>query len=65
LPDTRTEFWEAKVHDNQRRDHAAKEKLTMLGYRVVTLWECELKSKNSILSIVNTVTGRDEVGESI
>lgn len=64
LPATRAEFWEAKIERNQDRDRAAKAGLTALGYRVVTLWECELRRESSILSSVNSVTGRDKVGGS-
>jgi DNA mismatch endonuclease (patch repair protein) len=60
LPATRTDFWQAKVTRNQQRDHAAQEELASLGYQVVTLWECELRSESSILSSVDSVTGRGE-----
>ena len=53
LPATRTEFWQAKIERNQDRDRVATEELTALGYRVVTLWECELRDESSILSSVN------------
>jgi DNA mismatch endonuclease (patch repair protein) len=58
LPATRTDFWQAKVERNQERDRAAHEELAALGYRVVTLWECELRSESSILSSVDSATGR-------
>lgn len=61
LPSTRTEFWYAKIKRNQERDEIAKDRLAALGYRVVTLWECELRSEGSILNNVNSVTGRGEV----
>lgn len=62
LPSTRTDFWRGKVAKNRARDDAAQQSLEALGYRVVTLWECELKDESSILSRVNSVTGRSEVG---
>ncbi len=64
LPSTRTEFWRAKIERNRARDRAATERLTALGYQVVTLWGCELTSDFSILSGVNSVTGRGQVGGS-
>ncbi len=64
LPSTRTEFWRAKIERNRARDRAATERLIALGYRVVTLWGCELRSDFSILSRVNSVTGRGQVGGS-
>lgn len=62
LPSTRADFWSGKVAKNRARDDAAQQSLEALGYRVVTLWECELKDESSILSRVNSVTGRGEVG---
>lgn len=60
LPSTRTDFWRAKVQRNQERDRTANEQLKVLGYRVVTLWECELRNESLILSTVSRTTGRDE-----
>ncbi len=65
LPATRTEFWQAKIERNRDRDEAARAALIALGYRVVTLWECELKSESSILSTVDDVTGRRVILEGV
>lgn len=62
LPATRTAFWKAKIERNRDRDRATNEGLVALGYRVVTLWECELRSESSILSSVNSATGLSELG---
>lgn len=59
LPSTRTEFWQTKVERNQERDGIAKEGLERLGYKVVTLWECELKNEAGILERVDSATGRE------
>ena len=59
LPSTRTEFWQTKVERNQERDGIAKEGLEKLGYKVVTLWECELKNEAGILERVDSATGRE------
>ncbi|MEK9211850.1 very short patch repair endonuclease [Sphingomonas sp. 2378] len=58
LPSTRTDFWTAKIERNRARDQAAVEALSMLGFGIVTLWECELKDEGAILNAVNSVTGR-------
>jgi DNA mismatch endonuclease (patch repair protein) len=60
LPSTRTEFWQAKIERNKARDETARRALSDLGYRLVTLWECELNSATSILDHVNSVSGRGE-----
>lgn len=59
LPSTRTDFWQTKVERNQERDGIAKKALERLGYKVVTLWECELKNEAGILERVDSATDRE------
>jgi DNA mismatch endonuclease, patch repair protein len=40
---TNTTFWDSKVTANRTRDVQVQQKLQQLGWRVITLWECELK----------------------
>jgi DNA mismatch endonuclease (patch repair protein) len=44
IPSTRTEFWSAKLHANAVRDQTAHSRLLALEWRVLTIWECYLKS---------------------
>jgi DNA mismatch endonuclease Vsr len=46
LPKTRTEWWLQKIKGTMHRDKEAEIKLNVLGWRVITIWECELKPKN-------------------
>lgn len=46
-PATNRAYWEAKIARNQARDAAAEEKLRAMGYRVLTVWECELKDADA------------------
>lgn len=46
VPKTRTEFWLTKIHGNQKRDLDNKTKLEEAGYKILTVWECDLKKKN-------------------
>lgn len=41
LPKTRTDFWLPKLDANVARDAAAEAALRALGWRVLTVWECE------------------------
>ena len=43
VPKTNTEFWMAKVARNQERDQEVWRKLEAKGWRVIIVWECELK----------------------
>jgi DNA mismatch endonuclease (patch repair protein) len=46
LPETRKEFWKAKIDSNKKRDIKNIAELTKLGWRVITIWQCELKKQN-------------------
>jgi len=42
LPASRTEYWSAKIADNQERDIRAEHGLISKGWTVDTIWECEI-----------------------
>lgn len=44
IPKTRTEFWENKLMGNAERDRKKVMELEKLGWKVITLWECELEN---------------------
>ncbi len=48
LPKTNVAFWEAKVAANRRRDKRDESRLTSLGYRVVVVWQCELRDSDKL-----------------
>ena len=41
-PATRVEFWQEKFRANVLRDQKNSERLTETGWRICTVWECEL-----------------------
>jgi len=45
VPKTNTEFWQTKRRSNQERDRKNSVRLHKLGWRIVTIWECETKNK--------------------
>ena len=45
MPRTRVEFWRAKLEGNVVRDRRAVSALRRSGWRVLTLWECQLKDR--------------------
>ncbi len=47
LPETRKEFWEEKINGNIKRDKRNKSELENKGWKVVTIWQCELKNKKT------------------
>ncbi|MHB8121847.1 MAG: very short patch repair endonuclease [Desulfuromonadaceae bacterium] len=42
-PKTRTDYWLKKLESNSARDNQVKSDLELLGWRVITVWECELR----------------------
>lgn len=45
LPSSNVDFWEAKITRNQERDKRDLHALEALGWHVIVLWECELRTK--------------------
>jgi len=45
LPKTRPEFWLAKLNGNVQRDAQNVKALRALGWRVLTIWECEVEDE--------------------
>lgn len=43
LPNQNAEFWREKFERNVRRDENAQRRLREMGWRVLVLWECEVK----------------------
>jgi DNA mismatch endonuclease, patch repair protein len=48
LPETNKEFWEKKTEKNRQRDRSNIEDLTRLKWRVITVWQCELKDMKKL-----------------
>lgn len=43
VPRSNTSYWSPKLARNISRDHEAVERLRAMGWRVLTVWECETK----------------------
>jgi len=48
IPKTRMDFWVPKLEKNKERDAANEAALVSDGWRVLTIWECELKDENVV-----------------
>lgn len=57
IPATRTEFWATKIDGNKERDQCALLNLEKLGYRVLILWQCELKNIQELTHRITTFLG--------
>lgn len=43
LPATNSDYWAKKISQNKAHDAANKEALKRMGWKVMTIWECQLK----------------------
>ena len=48
LPSSNREFWVDKINKNRARDAATEIELESMGWRVITVWQCELKDKEAV-----------------
>ena len=47
-PRTRQEFWQSKFAANVERDSRNRTDLQQLGWRVIVVWECELRQPSDL-----------------
>lgn len=66
-PTSNTEYWTKKIVGNVERDKANELKLEAIGWKVITVWECELKKKrfaaameHLVQAITNDWSSEDE-----
>ena len=55
LPNTNSEFWQAKFARNVARDESKQQALEAQGWTVIIVWECELERdlKNTLNTILS------------
>ncbi len=56
LPATRPEFWKAKLEGNAERDARAIESLQAMGWRVLIVWECAIRNKETLSILPETLS---------
>ena len=44
IPKTRTKWWIEKINKTKRRDQTNYKKLSETNWKVIVIWECELKN---------------------
>ena len=55
VPKSNQDYWIPKFERTVRRDLEEKESLNSLGWTVITVWECELKNVEEVVSRVVSV----------
>ena len=63
LPKSNVEFWMEKIERNIERDRESMRALLDLGWKVIRVWECELRNKanreETLNKIYNSITSLD------
>lgn len=55
MPRSNLEYWKTKLERNVRRDLEKDAALQVLGWRVLIVWECEIKMADDVAHIVDRV----------
>ena len=53
LPKTRTKWWLNKIEGNKTTDKLNNQRLKKAGWRIITLWTCQLKPKKIKKTLIN------------
>jgi DNA mismatch endonuclease (patch repair protein) len=51
IPKTRTDWWLEKINGTIERDKKKISELETLGWKVLTIWECELKPQKRVSTL--------------
>lgn len=59
VPKTRSDWWLNKIYKTRTRDLEKSNKLKELGWKVIVVWECELKNskKERLEKLINEIKG--------
>ena len=58
MPTSNTEYWEKKINGNVERDKTNIALLEEQGWRVIVIWECQLKKKvreDNLIKLYNDI----------
>lgn len=52
MPKSHLAFWQEKLEGNKRRDEKNKRALVRSGWKVMTIWECQLKDGDRLIPAI-------------
>lgn len=55
IPETNCEFWLSKISGNIERDKATYSELRRQGWRIIEIWQCQLKPKQKDQTLQNLI----------
>lgn len=56
IPESNHEFWLAKITGNVERDKQTRERLSQMGWRVIDIWQCQLKPREKETTLNNLIS---------
>lgn len=65
MPKSNLDYWKPKLENNRKRDEANVNALRGSGWRVITVWECELKKpvrEERLLRLYDEITDKNLTG---
>lgn len=54
MPKTNADYWRAKIARNVARDQRVRSELAALGWKTLTIWECELRQAGGLVRTLAT-----------
>ena len=59
-PKSRQDYWLPKLKRNKERDAENRAALRELGWRVMTIWECEIKDTAALMNRITTFLDKND-----
>ena len=56
-PKANADYWRAKIGRNRIRDEQVQTELASMGWRIGTIWECELKDQPALATRLKALLG--------
>ena len=53
-PKTRIDFWKKKFEENVKRDTLTRKRLRELGWRIIIVWECQIRDLEALAKRLST-----------
>lgn len=57
-PKSNTEFWTQKIQSNKERDIQTRSLLEEKGWKVIVIWECEVKTREQRILVAKEIARR-------
>lgn len=64
LPTSNRDYWEKKIAKNQARDQQVCTELLSAGWRVLTIWECEIRDTGALHLRLSQISNERAESES-